>query len=119
MIQKNIVLFGAPGVGKGTYGRLIKKEFGIPVFSTGDYLRGITAAKPETMNPWKLAVKEKIDKGHFIDDESIINIVLKARQTDYADQETFILDGVPRTLNQAKMLKEHLEIDCIFNMTMD
>ena len=99
MIHRNIVLFGAPGVGKGTYGRLIKEQFGIPVFSTGDYLRSITSTKPESMNPWKKEVKAKIDKGHFIDDESIINIVQKARTTDFEDQETFILDGVPRTLN--------------------
>ena len=85
MIRKNIVLFGAPGVGKGTYGRLIREQFGISVFSTGDYLRAITSASPETMNPWKKEVKAKIDRGHFIDDESIINILQKARSTDFKD----------------------------------
>ena len=39
--KKNLVLFGAPGVGKGTYGRLIMNEFGFPTFSMGDYFRKI------------------------------------------------------------------------------
>ena len=43
MHYKNIVLFGAPGTGKGSYGRLIQKEFKIPVFSLGDYLRKLTS----------------------------------------------------------------------------
>ena len=41
LLQRNIVLFGAPGVGKGTYGKLISKEFNIPAFSMGDYFRKI------------------------------------------------------------------------------
>ena len=41
LAQKNLVLFGAPGVGKGTYGKLIQKEFGFPTFSMGDYFRRV------------------------------------------------------------------------------
>ena len=52
MIRKNIVLFGGPGTGKGTYGRLIKEEFGIPVFSTGDYLRRITTQAESKLTSW-------------------------------------------------------------------
>ena len=40
-MKRNIVLFGAPGVGKGTYGKLLSKEFGYPTFSMGDYFRKV------------------------------------------------------------------------------
>lgn len=39
--QMNMLLFGAPGVGKGTYGKLIEKDFNFPTFSMGDYFRGL------------------------------------------------------------------------------
>ena len=40
-LMKNIALFGAPGVGKGTYGKLFKTHFGFPIFSIGDYFRNV------------------------------------------------------------------------------
>ena len=104
MIRKNIVLFGAPGTGKGTYGRLLKEEFGIPVFSTGNYLRSITSQDVTKLNKRQRGVKAKIDSGRFIGDKSIVKIVKNA-MSDFKDERTLLFDGFPRTLNQAQMLK--------------
>ncbi len=47
-VRRNIVLFGAPGVGKGTYGKLMFKHFGYPTFSMGDYFRKVINSADET-----------------------------------------------------------------------
>ena len=107
MIHRNIVLFGAPGTGKGGYGRLLSKTFEVPVFSMGDYLRGLMRDEQAraTPDPWVKSIKSTLAAGKLIDDEMAIDIVSKVRKTLYRDTETLILDGIPRTVNQANMLK--------------
>ena len=62
MIHRNIVLFGAPGTGKGGYGRKLSKAFEVPVFSMGDYLRNLMRDDEAqgTQDPWIKSVKSTL-----------------------------------------------------------
>jgi len=100
---KNIILFGAPGAGKGTQAQRIAKEYRIPHVSTGDMLRA--AAKAGTA----LGVKAKsfMDAGKLVPDDVIIDMVQeRLAQPDAAGG--FLLDGFPRTLAQGAALAEML-----------
>ena len=68
-------MFGAPGVGKGTYGKLIKKEFGFPTFSMGDYFRHLINEGADPDSPdyeFVTNLYETLRKGHFVSDELAI-----------------------------------------------
>ena len=121
--QKNLVLFGAPGVGKGTYGKLIHKQFGFPTFSMGDYFRkvikeGAPEGSTDEQRDLIKNLKDTLAAGHFVSDETAIEVIKTARSTTYADTEVLIFDGMPRTLVQAEMLKSAgIPVDLIFNFT--
>ena len=91
----NIVIFGAPGSGKGTQSELIIKEYGLDHISTGDVLR--SEMKNET-ELGKIA-KDYIEKGQLVPDELIVDMLAKVLDS---------FDGFPRTIPQAKALKEML-----------
>ena len=95
-----LILLGPPGAGKGTQAALISKKFGIPHISTGDMLREQVAAK----TPLGLQVKAILDAGDLVTDEVIMKIVESRLQRDDCAQG-FLLDGIPRTVNQAEVLK--------------
>lgn len=99
----NIILLGLPGAGKGTQASKIVDEYGIPHISTGDIFRKAMADKTEL----GLRAKEYMDAGELVPDD-ITNGIVKERlaQDDVADG--FLLDGYPRTLNQAEALNENL-----------
>ena len=95
----NLVLLGAPGVGKGTQAKLIMKKYPIPQISTGDILR--EAVREHT--PLGLKAQEYMNKGLLVPDEVVIGIIeerLKSRDCE----KGFILDGFPRTIPQAEEL---------------
>ncbi|HET6272292.1 MAG TPA: adenylate kinase [Bacteroidota bacterium] len=94
-----LLLFGPPGVGKGTQAKLLAEEFGVPHISTGDMLRAAVAAGTE------LGKKAKtiIDAGQLVPDDVMIGIVRDVLTSPRA-RKGFILDGFPRTLAQAKAL---------------
>ena len=94
----NIVIFGAPGSGKGTQSELIIKEYGLDHISTGDVLR--SEMKNET-ELGKIA-KDYIEKGQLVPDELIVDMLAKV------NSKGVIFDGFPRTIPQAKALKEML-----------
>lgn len=94
-----LVLLGAPGSGKGTQAKILKKEFNIPHISTGDLLRAAVAAKTEL----GIAAKVVMDKGHLVSDEIVLGM-LKERLAQDDAAKGFILDGFPRNLVQADML---------------
>jgi len=98
-----LILLGPPGAGKGTQAALISKKFGIPHISTGDMLREQVAAK----TPLGLQVKSILDAGDLVTDEVIMKIVESRLQREDCVQG-FLLDGIPRTVNQAEVLKEML-----------
>ena len=96
----NIMLFGAPGAGKGTQAKFLIEKYGIPQISTGDILRA--AVKAQT--PMGLEAKKAMDEGRLVTDEIIIGII-KDRLAEKDCENGFILDGFPRTLPQAEALE--------------
>ncbi len=91
-----IILFGSPGVGKGTQAKIISSELKIPHFSTGDILR--CAVKDET--PLGIEAKKAMDKGNLVSDEIMIGII-KDTLLKPECKTGFILDGYPRSIAQA------------------
>merc|ERR1719343_88908 len=101
--RKIMMLFGAPGAGKGTQGPKIVEELGIPQLSTGDMLREAVAAGTEVGK----RAKEVMASGGLVSDEIVVGIIADRIKAD--DCKTgFILDGFPRTLAQTKALDEML-----------
>ena len=99
-----LVLLGVPGAGKGTQGRRLAEKFGIPQVATGEILR--EAVKNRTA--LGLAAKDRMDAGLLVPDEVVIGIVGE-RLRDPDCVRGFILDGFPRTVEQAKALDLMLE----------
>lgn len=99
-----IIIFGPPGVGKGTQAKIISHELGIKHISTGDILREAFRAKSEI----GLKAKEIMDRGELVPDEIMGKLVEEAINRPDSSHG-FILDGFPRTLNQAKILEPILE----------
>ena len=102
--MKNIILFGAPGAGKGTQAQRIAKEYGIPHISTGDMLRA--AVKAGT--PIGQKAKSFMDAGKLVPDEVMIGVV-QDRLAEQDAQGGFLLDGFPRTLAQGEALDAMLK----------
>ena len=96
-----IILFGPPGVGKGTQAKLLIEEFDAVHISTGDLLRDAVSRKTE------LGVKAKafMDSGNLVPDEIMIALIEEVLKTKGASK-SFILDGFPRTVAQAQALDE-------------
>ena len=99
----NLVLFGAPGAGKGTQAKFIVDKYGIPQISTGDILRVAVA------NQTKLGLEAKkfMDAGQLVPDE-IVNGLVAERLAEKDCEKGFIMDGFPRNVAQAKVLDEIL-----------
>lgn len=101
--MKNIVIFGAPGSGKGTQSDLLVKKYGFKHISTGDVLRAEIKAGTELGN----TAKAYIDKGQLIPDELMISILARVYD-NMCPCEGIIFDGFPRTIPQAEALKKML-----------
>ena len=99
-----IVIFGAPGVGKGTQAKILASRLKLRHISTGDILRKAIKNKTEL----GLKAKEIVDKGNLVPDDLMGNIIKEVLQEDES-QKGYILDGFPRTLNQANILDDILE----------
>lgn len=99
----NIVLFGPPGVGKGTQSALLVEKLGMVHISTGDLLR--EAVKRQS--PLGLQAKSYMDKGELVPDTIVIGLFEEVFSK--SDKKDFILDGFPRTVSQAKALEGILE----------
>ena len=102
--MKNIVIFGAPGSGKGTQSELMIKKYGFGHISTGDVLRS------EIKNGTELGKTAKafIDKGQLIPDELMIDILASVYDSFGKEHKGVIFDGFPRTIPQAEALKKML-----------
>ena len=108
-----IVVFGPPGVGKGTLSDLLAEKYKIPHLSTGDIFRAeIKGGNSELI--------EYVEKGLLVPDSVVNKVIEKGlRQEQY--KNGFILDGYPRTIDQAQFLdnvlwKLNKKIDFVFNM---
>ena len=100
----NVVMMGPPGAGKGTQATRFAKERGVPKISTGDMLReGI-----RDRNPVALEAKARMDQGALVDDATMIAIV-RDRLSRPDTKDGFVLDGFPRTVEQAAALDAVVE----------
>jgi adenylate kinase len=112
----NILLLGPQGAGKGTQGKLIAAEYGIPHVATGDMLRQAMAAGTELGRQ----VKPIYDSGRLVPDELMIALI-RERLGEEDAREGFVLDGFPRTMAQAEALEEMLheigrDLDVVFEL---
>jgi adenylate kinase len=103
MSELNLILFGPPGAGKGTQADRLRADFQLPFISTGEMLR---ANVKEGTDLGKQA-QRYMDAGELVPDDVIVAMAAERLQQDDA-QDGFILDGFPRTLEQAKALEQQL-----------
>ncbi len=101
--QLNLILFGPPGAGKGTQAERLRKDFELPYIATGDMLRANVKDQTELGKQ----AKAYMDAGDLVPDELILAMAADRLNEDDA-QDGFILDGFPRTLEQAQALEKQL-----------
>jgi adenylate kinase len=97
--ERNLVLLGPPGAGKGTQADRLRTDFDLPYYSTGNILR--EAVENETELGRK--AKEFMDAGDLVPDDLICAVIEERFDSGEAD-DGFLLDGFPRTIGQAEML---------------
>ena len=98
-----LVLLGPPGAGKGSQAEMVTKEFGFPHISTGDIFRA--AVKQESVLGIK--AKQYMEQGLLVPDE-LTNAMVADRLSAEDTRKSFLLDGFPRTLDQAAFLDDYL-----------
>ena len=103
--MKNIVIFGAPGSGKGTQSDLLIEHYGLGHISTGDVLRNEIKQGTELGK----TAQSYIDKGNLIPDELMISILANVYDSFGRGHKGVIFDGFPRTIPQAEALKQMLD----------
>jgi adenylate kinase len=97
-------MFGPPGSGKGTQAAILSEHLGVPAISTGEMLRDAVRGG----SPLGRKVKETMEAGLLVDDETMVGVVRERLARDDA-REGFLLDGYPRTVSQAETLASILE----------
>ena len=98
-----VLMLGAPGVGKGTQAQLLMAEFNIPQISTGDLLR----EHRKNHTPLGITADELMNKGQLVPDD-LVNDMVAERFKQPDTEHGYILDGYPRTINQAQWLDTQL-----------
>ncbi|KAF7804504.1 adenylate kinase 1, chloroplastic [Senna tora] len=107
------VFLGCPGVGKGTYASRLCDLLGVPHIATGDLVRQELASS----GPLSAQLSEIVNQGKLVSDEIIISLLSKRLADGEAKGESgFILDGFPRTINQAEILDGVTDIDLVVNL---
>lgn len=118
MKYKTVLLFGAPGAGKGTQGKILGT---IPNFyhcACGDVFRNLRID-----NELGRIFIEYSSRGQLVPDEPTINLWAKNIQAStldgefHPDRDTLVLDGIPRNVHQAEMLRDTLDVRAVFNLT--
>ena len=108
-----LIIFGPPGVGKGTLSDLLAEKYKIPHISTGDIFRAEIAAQSELGRK----VEHFIKGGAYVPDEIVMNVVRKRLQESDA-RKGFIFDGFPRTIFQADELGKVAKLDVVINLVV-
>ena len=116
----NLLIMGLPGAGKGTQAAKIVEEFGVAHISTGDMFRAAMANQTEM----GVLAKSFIDKGELVPDEVTNGIIKERLAQDDIKEKGFLLDGFPRTIEQAHALDQilvdlGLELDGVINIEVD
>ena len=106
-----LVIFGPPGSGKGTYSSRLRSKLDITTISTGDIFREAIKQRTELGK----RVQKYLDSGQLVPDKTVIEAVGN-RITKSDCEKGFILDGFPRTVEQAKALEKVVKIDAIINL---
>jgi adenylate kinase len=114
-----VVLVGPPGAGKGTQAQFLASAFAVPKISTGDIFR-TNVSEGTTLG---LEARKFMDAGDLVPDEVTIGMV-RERLAEGDAQEGFLLDGFPRTVNQAEVLENmltelQLELDVVLELVVD
>jgi adenylate kinase len=107
------IIFGPPGSGKGTYASRLRAKLGVDVIAMGDIFREIMKED----SPLGKKVKQYVEKGLLVPDDVVIE-VLKQRLAKSSSKKGFILDGFPRTLEQANALDKIVAIDVVIKLTV-
>jgi adenylate kinase len=102
--ERNLVLLGPPGAGKGTQAERLRGDFNLPYYATGNILREAIA---EGTDLGKEA-KPLVEAGKLVPDELICGVIAERLDSGDAD-DGFLLDGFPRTIGQAEMLEGALD----------
>ncbi|MED6182905.1 hypothetical protein PIB30_033030 [Stylosanthes scabra] len=109
------VFLGCPGVGKGTYASRLCNLLGVPHIATGDLVRHELASK----GPLSSQLSEIVNQGKLVSDDIIIRLLSKRLADGESKGESgFILDGFPRTINQAEILEGVIDIDLVVNLKL-
>jgi adenylate kinase len=106
----NLMIFGPPGSGKGTYGSRLEPVFNIKRISTGEIFRDEVKKKTELGKK----AEEYLNRGELVPDNVVIDMLKK--RLEELGNKNFILDGFPRTIDQAKALDKIVKIDAIINI---
>jgi len=116
-LQKIIMLCGAPGVGKGTYSKLLAEDFGYVKISTGDEIRKIMSGNKATDLSANTVSKLKryVNSGRLVPDEIIMDILYE-KISHPESAKGVILDGFPRTVNQLHMFTQVFPIHLVVNI---
>jgi adenylate kinase len=118
MKYRTLLLFGAPGSGKGTQGKILGSIPSFFHFACGDAFRNLTID-----DPLGRVFVEYSSRGQLVPDEPTITLWAKNIQASTLDGEfnpdrdTLVLDGIPRNVHQAEMLKDTLDVKAVFNLT--
>ena len=104
MSERNLVLLGPPGAGKGTQAERLVEDFELPYFATGNILREAVGNGTELGRE----AKGYMDRGELVPDELICGVIAERLDSGDAD-DGFLLDGFPRTIGQAEMLEAALD----------
>ncbi len=104
MSELNLILLGPPGAGKGTQAARLTEDFGLPHIATGEILRRAVADATKLGR----TVQHFMDAGELVPDDVIIGVILERLEEDDA-RDGFVLDGFPRTIEQADALAAELE----------
>ncbi|MEM1646190.1 MAG: adenylate kinase [Ignisphaera sp.] len=104
-----LVFIGPPGIGKGTYAKMLNQKYGVLHISTGDIFREEISKGTEL----GIKVKQFVEKGLLVPDEIVIEIVKQVLRRPEC-KKGFILDGFPRTIKQAEALEQITTIDAVF-----
>ena len=114
MDKLSMIFLGAPGAGKGTQATKICEKYNLPHISTGDILR----ANIKAGTPLGLQAKAIIDKGQLVSDEIVIGLIKDRLQEDDC-KNGYLLDGFPRTIEQAKALDSFEKIKMAINIAVN
>lgn len=116
---RSILLFGAPGVGKGTQGRILHRVPGFFHLASGDVFRSLDRLTDEGREAFSY-----ISQGELVPDDLTIRLCMRALERYIAEgrfqpaEEALVLDGMPRTVRQAEILDQHLRVLKIINLVV-